>query len=172
MERQSSDALLDADGADGLDGLDAVGAVLRQYAVRGVFTDYRMERRKHGAAEYNFGWSYGQPFTLTADLKQRRLVLVDLLPAVARDSMMHKELRGFLKGRAAADVPEHRRVDPQLATAAARLRDGVVSLELTLEGEDYEYGARKLINLAHELFLFMNEYWADYMWENFRLNME
>lgn len=166
MEQQSSDALAD------VDGLDAVGAVLRQYAVRGVFTDYRMERRKHGAAEYNFGWLYGQPFTLTADLKHRRLVLVDLLPAVARDSMMHKELRAFLKGRAAADVPEHRRVDPQLATAAARLRDGVVSLELTLEGGDYAYGARKIINLAHELFLFMNEYWADYMWENFRLNME
>lgn len=166
MEQQSSDALAD------VDGLDAVGAVLRQYALRGVFTDYRMERRKNGAAEYNFGWLYGQPFTLTADLKHRRLVLVDLLPAVARDSMMHKELRAFLKGRAAADVPEHRRVDPQLATAAARLRDGVVSLELTLEGADYAYGARKIINLAHELFLFMNEYWADYMWENFRLNME
>jgi len=172
MDQQSSDALLDADIADVADGLDAVGAVLRHYAVRGVFADYRMERRKHGAAEYNFGWLYGQPFTLTADLKHRRLVLVDLLPAVVRDSMMHKELRAFLKGRAAADVPEHRRVDPQLATAAARLRDGVVSLELTLEGEDYEYGARKIINLAHELFLFMNEYWADYMWENFRLNME
>jgi hypothetical protein len=168
MDQQSSDAVVVAD----VDGRDAVGAVLHQYAVRGVFSDYRMERRRNGVAEYNFGWLYGQPFTLTADLKHRRLVLVDLLPGVARDSMMHKELRAFLKGRAAADVPEHRRVDPQLATAAARLRDGIVSLELTLEGEEYEYGARKLINLAHELFLFMNEYWADYMWENFRLNME
>ena len=169
MDQQSSDAVVVV--AD-VDGRDAVGAVLHQYAVRGVFSDYRMERRRNGVAEYNFGWLYGQPFTLTADLKHRRLVLVDLLPGVARDSMMHKELRAFLKGRAAADVPEHRRVDPQLATAAARLRDGIVSLELTLEGEEYEYGARKLINLAHELFLFMNEYWADYMWENFRLNME
>jgi len=175
MDQQSSDAVLDVDIVDDSDGLDTVGAALRQYALRGVFSDYRMERRKNGVAEYNFGWLYGQPFTLTADLKQRRLVLVDLLPAVARDSMMHKELRAFLKGRAAAEVPEHRRVDPQRATAAARLRDGVVSLELALAGDqrhDYDYGARKIINLAHELFLFMNEYWADYMWENFRLNME
>src|SRR5471030_587097 len=172
MDQQSSAALRELEVVD---GLDAVGAALRQYAVRGVFSDYHMERRKNGVAEYDFGWLYGQPFTLTADLKQRRLVLVDLLPGVVRDSMMHKELRGFLKGRAAAEVPEHRRVDPQLATAAARLRDGVVSLELALAGDqqhDYDYGARKIINLAHELFLFMNEYWADYMWENFRLNME
>lgn len=164
-----------ADGADGLDGLAVVGAVLRQYAGRGVFSDYRMERRRAGVAEYHFGWLYGQPFTLSADLKHRRLALVDLLPGVARDSMMHRELRAFLKGRAAADVPEHRRVDPQRATATARMREGIVSLELALEGDapqDYDYGARKIINLAHELFLFMNEYWADYMWENFRLNME
>ncbi|WP_295990176.1 hypothetical protein [Rugamonas sp.] len=169
MDQQSSDAVVD------VDGLDAVGAVLRQYAGRGVFSAYRMERRKPGVAEYHFGWLYGQPFTLGVDLAQRRLALVDLLPGVVRDSMMHKELRAFLKGRAAADVPAHRRVDPQLATATARLRDGIVSLELALEGggrQDYEYGAGKIINLAHELFLFMNEYWADYMWENFRLNME
>lgn len=174
MEQQTSVA----------DGLEAVGVVLHHYAGRGVFQDYRMERRRNGGAEYHFGWLYGQPFTLTCDLKHRRLVLIDLFPGVERDSMMHKEIKAFLKGRAEADVPEHRRVDPALATAAARMRDGLVSLELTLAGaasgaqaddkdyKDYEYGARKIINLAHELFLFMNEYWADYMWENFRLNME
>jgi hypothetical protein len=86
--------------------------------------------------------------------------------------MMHRELKEFLKGRAQADVPEHRRIDPERATVTSRLRDGVLSLELTLAGEDYEYGTRKLVNLAHELFLFLSEYWADYMWENFELNME
>jgi hypothetical protein len=154
------------------DGLEAVGAVLQNYAERGVFQDYRMTRRRHGGAEYNFGWLYGQPFTLVCDEKHGRLSVTDLLPNVERDSMMHKEIKAFLKGRAAPDVPEHRRVDPKLATAAVRLRDGLLSLELTLAGEDYEYGARKIVNLTHELFLFMNEYWADYMWENFRLNME
>jgi len=159
------------------DGLDAVGAVLQNYAERGVFHDYRMTRRRHGGAEYHFGWLYGQPFTVTCDEKHGRLAVTDLLPGVQRDSMMHKEIKAFLKGRAAVDVPEHRRVDPTLATASARLRDGLLSLELTLAGNapehgGYEYGARKIVNLTHELFLFMNEYWADYMWENFRLNME
>jgi hypothetical protein len=66
--------------------------------------------------------------------------------------MMYRELKDFLKGRADADVPEHRRVDPQLATVTARLRDGLVSLELTLVDGDYDNGTRKLVNLAHETF--------------------
>jgi len=165
-----------------VDPVHAVDAVLRDYAGRGVFSDYRMMARKgnRDGAEYHFGWLYGQPFTLVCEPKQARLSLPDLLPNIVRDSMLHKEVKAFLKGRAAADVPEHRRVDPARATAAARLREGTVSLELTLCAatntdelqEDYAYGTRKLVNLAHELFLFMNEYWADYMWEHFQLNME
>ena len=58
------------------------------------------------------------------------------------------------------------------ATVTPRLREGVVSLELTLADGDFEYGTRKLVNLAHETFLFLSEYWADYMWQNFELNME
>jgi hypothetical protein len=141
-----------------------------------------MVRRRgaNGGADYHFGWLYGQPFTLACEPKHGRLVLPDLLPNVARDSLLHKELKAFLKGRADADLPEHRRVDPARASAAAKLREGMVSLELTLTlapeasdlQEDYTYATRKLVNLAHELFLFMNEYWADYMWENFQLNME
>lgn len=159
---------------------DVVDAVLRDYAGRGVFSDYRMVARRNGGAEYHFGWLYGQPFTLVCEPKHARLSLPDLLPNIVRDSMLHKEVKAFLKGRAADDVPEHRRVDPARATAAARLREGTVSLELTLCAatnadelqEDYAYATRKLVNLAHELFLFMNEYWADYMWEHFQLNME
>jgi hypothetical protein len=87
--------------------------------------------------------------------------MADLLPGVERDSMMYRELKEFLKGRADAGVA-HRRVDPQLAATAPRLRDGMVSLELTLVDGDFEY----------ETFLFLSEYWADYVWENFELNME
>jgi hypothetical protein len=149
-----------------------VGAVLQGYAERGVFKEYRALAGKNEQSHFDFDWLYRQPFSISVDGKRRRLVMADLLPGVERDSMMYRELKDFLKGRADADVPEHRRVDPQLATVAARLRDGVVSLELTLVDGDYEYGTRKLVNLAHETFLFLSEYWADYMWENFELNME
>jgi hypothetical protein len=149
-----------------------VDAVLQAYAECGVFQDYRAIKAKNELAHFDFEWLYRQPFSITCDGKRQRLVMADLLPGVDRDSMMYRELKEFLKGRADADVPEHRRVDPKLATVAPRLRDGVVSLELTLLEGDYEYGTRKLVNLAHETFLFLSEYWADYMWENFELNME
>jgi hypothetical protein len=186
MDKQSSPAAQGArpdaaphpcldQSAAAADGLDAVDVVLNNYATRGVFQGYRMRRSKNGTGEYHFGWLYGQPFTLTCDLRRNRLLLIDLLPGVQRDSLMHRQIKAFLKGRAGADVPEHRRVDPQRMTARARARDGLVSLELTLEDADceaYAFGARKIINLAHELFLFMTEYWADYMWQTFRLGME
>ena len=148
------------------------GAVLQAYAERGVFKDYRATAGRNGVTHFDFDWLYGQPFSLSCDPRHQRLTLTDLLPAIQGDSMMYGELKAFLKGRADADVPEHRRIDPALATLTPRLREGVVSLELTLAGGDYEYGTRKLVNLAHETFLFLSEYWADYMWENFELNME
>src|SRR6201987_1507422 len=86
--------------------LDAVDAVLNNYASRGVFQDYRMKRQKNGTGEYNFGWLYGQPFTLTCDLRRQRLLLIDLLPGVQRESLMHKQIKAFLKGRAAVEVPQ------------------------------------------------------------------
>jgi hypothetical protein len=155
-----------------LSAASQVGAVLQAYAERGVFKDYRATGGRNEVTHFDFDWLYGQPFSLNCDPKHQRLTLSDLLPAIKGDSMMYGELKAFLKGRAEADVPEHRRIDPELATLTPRLREGVVSLELTLTGGDYEYATRKLVNLAHETFLFLSEYWADYMWENFELNME
>jgi hypothetical protein len=149
-----------------------VDDVLRAYAGRGVFQNYRVVTSKSGKAQFDFGWLYGQPFALTCDVSHQRLTLTELLPGVVPNSMMYRELKAFLKGLASADRPEHRRVDPGLAQIAPRIRAGVVSLELTLVGQDYEYGTRKLINAAHELFLFLNENWADYMSQSFQLNME
>jgi hypothetical protein len=155
-----------------LSAASQVGAVLQDYAERGVFKDYRAIQGRNEVAHFDFGWLYGQPFSLSCDARHQRLTLSDLLPGIKSDSMMYGELKAFLKGRAEAELPEHRRIDPDRATVTPRLRDGVMSLELTLAAEDYEYGARKLVNLAHEMFLFLSEYWADYMWENFELNME
>jgi hypothetical protein len=155
-----------------VDAQQAVSAVLQDYTSRGVFQHYRAEPRKNGV-DFHFGWLYGQPFTLGYEPKRRRLSLVDLLPNVEANSMMHKEIKVWLKSRAAANVPDHRRVDPALARTEVRLRDGTLSLALEAANEaDHEYCTRKIINLTHELFLFMNEYWADYMWENFQMNME
>lgn len=145
---------------------------MQTYASRGVFQNVRMVRGKNGTVQWDFGWLYGQPFTLVCDVARHRLTLSDLLPGIERDTLLYREIKAFLKERAAADLPAHRRVDPALATALPRMRGGLVSIELTLAKSAYDEGTRKLINLVHELFLFLNEYWADYMWQSFQLNME
>src|ERR1700693_3990637 len=116
--------------------LETVADVLLAYAGQGVFRDYQMVKRKTDIADFHFGWLYGQAFTLTCDLKRKRLSLPDLLPGVEKNSLMYKELKAFLKARTDPGLPDHRRVDPGLATIASRLRDGLVSLELTLLGQD------------------------------------
>lgn len=155
-----------------VDAAEIVAGVMHTYAGRGMFQNCQIVKRKADVTDFHFNWLYGQPFTLSCDCKKSRLSLPDLLPRVEKNSLLYKELRTFLKARSDPGLPDHRRIDPERAMAASRFSAGIVSIELTLMDEDYEYAARKLINLAHELFLFLNEHWADYMWENFQLNME
>lgn len=154
------------------DAVGIVDATLRDYAGRGVLQNLHVVPGKRAGAEFHFAWLHNQPFTLTCDARRNRLALVDLLPGVQSASVMHKELRAFLRSRSSADLPQHRRVDPQRGAVTSRVRDGLVSIELTLHGQEYEYGTRKLINVGHEVFLFLSEYWADYMCKTFQLNAE
>lgn len=54
----------------------------------------------------------------------------------------------------------------------SRLHSGLLSIERTLRGNEYEYDTRKFVNVGHEVFLFLGEYWAQYLWHAFRSNME
>lgn len=154
----------------------AVALVLRDYASRGVLSALRKVVVSTGC-KFDFGWLYGQPYALVCHDARGRLRLLDLLPRVERGSMMYREVQDFLRQRAAPDAPEHRRVDPARAGLSGVLSQGALSLDLTLTtaenaAPDFEYGTRKLINVAHELFLFLNEFWPDYMWANFHIHFE
>ena len=154
---------------------DATGildATLREYADRGVFRNLQRSGGTRGGVEFHFAWLYDQPFTLTYNAQRKSLALIDLLPNVETDSMMHKELKAFLKRRSDAGLPDHRRVDAARGVVTSRTRSGVVSVEMTVRGDEYQYATRKLIQVVHEVFLFLNEYWAEYMWKSFQLTME
>lgn len=154
----------------------AAALVLHDYARRGVISALRQVAVPTGS-EFDFGWLYDQPYTLACHDARARLRLLDLLPRVERDTMLYREVQEFIKQRASPDAPAHRRVDPGKAVLSGVLSQGALSLDLTLTGAedgapDFEYGTRKLINVAHELFLFLNEFWPDYMWANFHLHCE
>jgi len=83
---------------------------------------------------------------------------------------MYRKLQDFLASRSSKKVPAHRRIDPKKAEVRCTNRRGNVSLTLRVLTGDYEYGARKLIHLVHEIFLeFLGEYF-EYQVEAFDLD--
>jgi hypothetical protein len=152
--------------------IEAVDTVLQSYASRGVFQELHRQSLRLDRAAFHFGWLHNQPYTLVCDAIQKKLVLSDLFPGITRDSLMFKELKAFLKNRSHSDIAEHRRIDPTKARVVALLRGGAVSIELASIDADFSYACTRLINLAHESFLFLSEYWPDYMYHYFQSDME
>lgn len=94
-----------------------------------------------------------------------------VLPGVPADSKMYLDLKEFIKARHSDEFPDHRRIDGRKAQVGSCVRSGNVSLTLTVRNGDYRYGARKLINLVHEIFLvFLADGYYEYMVEAFDLD--
>ena len=94
-----------------------------------------------------------------------------VLPDVPAGSRMYRDLKEFIKSRHSAELPDHRRIDTGKANVGCYVRSGNVSITLTVRSGDYEYGARKLINLVHEIFLvFLADGYYEYMVEAFDLD--
>ncbi len=73
---------------------------------------------------------------------------------------MYAKFKEFLDSRHSEEIPEHRRIDPRKARARCLNKAGDVSLTLSVEDGDYEYGARKIIHLVDEIFKnFLGDYY-------------
>ena len=44
---------------------------------------------------------------------------------------------------------------------------GSASIELVATRNHHEYGVNRVVNLTHEIFLYLHTYQPEYMWENF-----
>lgn len=130
-----------------------VTAILEGYAAKGVFRGFSALPAERGKAAYRMIWHYERPFQLALDVPGKTLRFADLLPGVPANSPMYKELKAFLKERQSTDVPEHRRVNPAKARIRVTNRGGSVSLAFSVTGGDFEYAARKIIHIVHEIFL-------------------
>ena len=101
------------------DGLAEVRARLQEYAERGVFRGLAERPARRGRHEFTFRWLAPSPFTLSYDSASGTLAFRDLLPNVPARSPLAGALRRFVRGRTAAELPPHRRVDPSARTCAA-----------------------------------------------------
>jgi hypothetical protein len=132
--------------------VDTVTAVLEGYAEKALFRGFSSEV-KRGKAAYQMVWHYDRPCELLLDVPNKTLRFPALLPGVPARSDMYRALQAFVKERQSADLPEHRRVNPAKARVALANQKGSVSLSLTVKDSDFAYAARKIIQVAHEIFL-------------------
>lgn len=149
--------------------VELVAATLQNYASRGVFRGFSRGPVKNGRAAFRMVWHRDRAFEFIVDANRGTMRFPLVLPHVP--AKMYLDLKRFIASRQSAEVPDHRRIDPGKALVVSYVRSGNVSLTLTVRNGDYLYGARKLVNLVHEIFLvFLADGYYEYMIDAFDLD--
>jgi len=154
------------------DPLKVVRSGLQAYADRGVFRGFDEVKARNGKPEFKFAWLGSRLLKFTLDPQTGVLSFSNLLPNVPANSMLYTDLKRFFESRSDRAIPKHRRIDPARAELSWINRRGNVSIALKVHNRQYGYGVKKLINLVHEVFVLLNDSYADYMSENFDLPQE
>jgi hypothetical protein len=152
--------------------IEAVNTILEGYAQRGVFRGFSRGPGSNRKAPFRLLWHRDRLFELILDLDRQTLRFPLVLPHVDPKSTMYQKFKEFLKSRQSEAMPEHRRIDTRKARVRSLNRSGNVSLTMQVKDGDYEYGARKLIHLVHEIFLvfLVDGPYYEYMVESFGLD--
>jgi hypothetical protein len=148
--------------------LSAVRSSLQAYADRGVFRGF--SEIKNG--RFQFVWVVNHRMELSVDTAKHELRFKQLLPNVPVRSALYAELKDFIERRHDKELPEHRRIDRKRAEVSCMNRGGLVSVSLKVKNNQYAYGVNRIVNLAHELFLYLRERCPEYLMENFDVPQE
>ena len=151
--------------------IDIVANTLQSYARRGVFRGFSRGDVRNGRAVFRMVWHWNRDFDLIFDSHRGIMRFPLLLPDARNNSTLYRHLKQFIKSRQSAQLPDHRRIDNKKAKVGCSVRGGHVSVALTVKNGDYEYGARKLINLVQEIFLvFLADNYYEYLVDAFDLD--
>ena len=152
--------------------MESVNGVLEGYAQRGVFRTFSRGPSRNGKTTFRMMWHRDRLFELVVDVRSGTLRFPLVLPGVQAASPMYREFKLFIQSRQSDEVPPHRRIDTRKARVRSLNRGGNVSLTLTTEDDDYEYAARKLVHLVHEIFMvfLIDGPYYEYMVETFDLD--
>jgi len=126
------------------EAVQAMRRVLRGYAERHMVKDL-----DEAGEAVDFALPGAGRLRLVCDPAKRSLTLRGLLPDVPAKSPLAEELAGLMAKFRAVETPEHRRVDPAQASLALRRAGRGLALVLSLREADWEWGVRRMINLAH-----------------------
>jgi hypothetical protein len=131
----------------------SVGSLIDDFVARGVFSASALPPRRRGIEGYRLVWFRGQQMDLYVDVRRARASLDRLLPPVVPRSGFDRRLRAWLRSREAAEIPSHRRLDPEQLRAGLRNLGGDMQLTLVSQAGDPLLAVRKLLQLVNELYL-------------------
>jgi hypothetical protein len=131
----------------------AVSDTLRGYAERGAFRSFSDGTMRSAKVTYRMLWHYDRTYRLILDLEAQSLAIPDMLPGVPTKAPMVGELRAFLKPFGTEQVLEHRRLDPTKGELKlTHYRQGL-TLAVRVKNQEFVYCTRKLVHIAHEVFM-------------------
>lgn len=148
--------------------LNTVRESLQAYADRGIFRGFSETKIGH----FSFVWVIRHRMELIVDTANHVLRFKQLLPGIPAKSTMYTELKNFISDRHDSQLPEHRRIDRKRAELSCANRGGFVSISLKVKKNQYAYGVNRIINLVHELFLYLRDAHPEYLMENFDVPQE
>jgi hypothetical protein len=147
--------------------LAVVRRQLQAYADRRVFSGFSEGRPVAGRHRFRFSWLGTESLTLDYTPATGTFVFRALLPNVPARSALYADLAAFVSGRSSTRLPEHRRVERRRARVRCIPARGTVSVELVATRNFHDYGVNRVVNLVHEIFLYLQEYRPEYLWANF-----
>lgn len=147
--------------------LAAVRACLQGYAERGVFRGYTERPAWRSRTLFRFSWLARRPYDLEYEPDTGSFVFLNALPNVPARTPLARALKDFVARRSDESLPEHRRVDPERATASAFIRQGDMRLQVVAGNGDHAYAANRVVNLMHEVYLHLQSHHPEYLWANY-----
>lgn len=131
----------------------AVETILRGYVDRGVFRSLGTGTPRSAQTAFTIVWHHGRSFRLLVDRAARTVSFPAVMPAIPARSPMLGELRRFTRQFTSAELPPHRRVDPAKGRLRLASHRGGVSLSVTVNRGEWEYCTRRLVHIAHEIYM-------------------
>lgn len=131
----------------------ALSDLLRGYLDRGVFRSLSAPEPRRDRLAFTIVWHHGRTFRLVVRTRQRTVAFPELLPRVPARSSMMKELRTFLRQFESPEMPPHRRIDPAKGQLRITRNPRGVSVSVAVRAGEWDYCTRKLVHLAHEIYL-------------------
>jgi hypothetical protein len=86
---------------------------------------------------------------------------------VAARTPLSRALKEFVRGRSDPSLPPHRRIDPDRAEVSAFVRQGDMRLKVVADDGHHGYAANRVVNLMHEVFIYLQSYHPEYLWANY-----